>query len=116
MALINEHGFSEANTTARYLVAGYKMTPVSPLYTEARDALLAAIAADIDDYRLALNAFANRGMGWAQSPERFSTTLDGVVESYETQASAFSAEQITLDPEGVSSKRRWLLILVKPVR
>lgn len=105
VALINEHGFSEAQQRmARYLVAGYKMTPVSPLYTEARDALLAAIAAeDVDDYRLALNAFANRGMGLgAQSPERFSTTLDGVVESYETQASAFSAEQITLDPEGVS--------------
>ena len=75
VALINEHGFEEAqNRMANYLVAGYKLTPVAPLYTEARDAILAAAyAVDPEDYKLILGAFAKRGMGLgAKAPERFS--------------------------------------------
>ncbi|WP_105254382.1 rhombosortase-dependent M36 family metallopeptidase [Pseudoalteromonas sp. T1lg75] len=102
VALINHHGFAQAQQRmARYLVGGYKMTPVAPLYTEARDALLATIAAeDMTDYRLVLAAFAKRGLGLgAQSPERYSTNLTGVVESYETELAAFAVEEVKLDAD-----------------
>ncbi|MEO2279674.1 rhombosortase-dependent M36 family metallopeptidase [Pseudoalteromonas pernae] len=105
VALINEHGFTEAqDRMMRYLVGGYKMTPNAPLYTEARDALFAAIAAEsISDYRLVLGAFAKRGMGLgAVSPERYSDTLEGVVESFETELAAFAVQEVALDPEGSS--------------
>ncbi len=105
VALINEHGFSEAqDRMMRYLVGGYKMTPNAPLYTEARDALLAAIAAEsLSDYRLVLAAFAKRGMGLgAVSPERYSDTLEGVVESFETELAAFAVEDVVLNAEGGS--------------
>jgi large repetitive protein len=68
----------------RYLVAGYKLTPVAPNFTEARDALLAAIyAQDPADYQLCYQGFAKRGMGvGAVSPDRYSTTNVGVTESF----------------------------------
>ncbi len=102
VALINRHGFAQAQQRmARYLIGGYKMTPVAPLYTEARDALLATIAAeDMTDYRLALAAFARRGLGLgAQSPERYSVTLAGVVESFETELAAFAVQGVKLDAD-----------------
>ncbi|MFY8274724.1 rhombosortase-dependent M36 family metallopeptidase [Pseudoalteromonas sp. SSDWG2] len=105
VALINEHGFNTAqDKMMRYLVGGYKMTPNAPLYTEARDALLATIAAEsISDYRLVLEAFAKRGMGLgAQSPDRFSENLTGVVESFETQLASYDAKEVVLDARGVS--------------
>jgi large repetitive protein len=68
----------------RYLVAGYKLTPATPTFTEARDALLAAIyAQDTNDYQLCYLGFAKRGMGvGAVSPGRFSTDNIGVTESF----------------------------------
>jgi len=110
VALINDdrHTFAEAQSIMKdYLVAGYKMTPIAPTFTEARDAILAAAYAnDHDDYDLILAAFARRGMGLgAVSPTRFSTDHLGVVESEETDLSNFSVSAYGLDTnyEGATS-------------
>ena len=68
----------------RYLVAGYKMMPVDPTFTEARDAILAVIKTqDARDHDLCLHGFAKRGAGLgAVAPDRFSATNAGVVESF----------------------------------
>ncbi|WP_404343404.1 rhombosortase-dependent M36 family metallopeptidase [Pseudoalteromonas mariniglutinosa] len=100
VALINEHGFAEAqNRMADYLVAGYKLTPIAPLYTEARDAILAAAyAVEPTDYELILGAFAKRGMGLgAVSPSRYSEDLMGVVESDKVKLATFNVEDIRVD-------------------
>lgn len=100
VALINKHGFEKAQSRmANYLVAGYKMTPVSPLYTEARDGILAAAyASDREDYALILGAFAKRGMGLgAVSPARNSTDLQGVVESDKTQLATYEVKEFSLN-------------------
>ena len=87
-ALLNDSGrltFAEAQQRMReYLVAGYKMTPPAPTFTEARDAILAAAAAgDPADLAAFWTAFARRGAGTgAISPDRSSTSNSGVVESY----------------------------------
>lgn len=69
----------------RYLVASLSMTPSSPTYLEARDAVLAAAyATDAVDYQLFLQAFAKRGAGMnAVAPDRFSTDHTGVIESFD---------------------------------
>lgn len=110
VALINDerHTFAEAKSLMKdYLVAGYKMTPVSPTYTEARDAILAAAYAnDKADYDLILAAFARRGMGaGAVSPARDSKDHTGVVESYVTEHSEFAVTSHTLNAnyEGLTS-------------
>ncbi|HWT00633.1 MAG TPA: M36 family metallopeptidase [Pyrinomonadaceae bacterium] len=88
-ALLNDTGrltFSEAQQRMRdYLVASLKMTPASPTFTEARDAVLAAAYAnDPLDGDLFAQAFAKRGIGVnAVSPDRYSSNHAGVVESYE---------------------------------
>lgn len=68
----------------RYLVAGLKLTPAQPTFTEARDGLLAAAAAsDVADFQLFATAFARRGMGMrAVSPARSSNTHAGVIEDF----------------------------------
>jgi hypothetical protein len=68
----------------RYLVASYKLTPASPTFVEARDALLAAaMAADPVDFVLFGQAFARRGLGvGAVAPPRDSIDNVGVTESY----------------------------------
>ena len=99
-ALLNAHEFATAQSRmADYLVAGYKMTPVSPTYTEARDAILAAMYAnDPADYEIALAAFARRGLGFgAISPDRTSTDLTGVVESNATQLASFNASAVDVN-------------------
>ena len=108
VALINDerHTFAEAKSLMKdYLVAGYKMTPIAPTYTEARDAILAAAHAnDVEDYKLILAAFARRGMGLgAVSPERFDGTHSGVVESNRVELSTFvvSSHQVDENYEGV---------------
>ncbi|XQW84811.1 rhombosortase-dependent M36 family metallopeptidase [Thalassotalea piscium] len=108
VALINDdrYSFAEARSLMKdYLVAAYKMTPIAPTYTEARDALLAAAYAnDMEDYKLILNAFARRGMGLgAVAPARYDAKHSGVVESYETELSTFSvsAHQIDSNYEGL---------------
>jgi large repetitive protein len=70
-----------------YVVAGLAMAPSSPTYTEQRDAILAAAAAnDPADFAVLARAFARRGAGsGAVSPPRDSLDLRGVVESYEVK-------------------------------
>ena len=70
----------------RYLVAGLKLTPGDPTFTEARDGVLAAAAAeDLADFRLIAQAFARRGAGLtAVAPPRAGTTNSPVVEDFGT--------------------------------
>jgi hypothetical protein len=110
VALINDehHTFAEAQSLMKdYLVAGYKMTPIAPTFTEARDAILAAAYVnDPADYTLILAAFARRGMGLgAVSPARFSTDHLGVVESTDMEFSNFtvSAHAVDSNYEGLTS-------------
>jgi hypothetical protein len=110
VSLINDerHTFAEAQSLMKgYLVAGYKMTPVSPTYTEARDAILAAAYAnDTADYDLILAAFARRGMGaGAVSPARDSIDHIGLVESFVTEHSEFAITSHTVNAnyEGLTS-------------
>jgi hypothetical protein len=100
--LVNDdrHSFDEAkHRMLGYLVNGYKMTPVGPTYTEARDAILAAAyAKDPADYKLLLKAFADRGMGLgAVSPARDNGKHTGVVESNKTELSTFEVSSHSLD-------------------
>jgi MYXO-CTERM domain-containing protein len=69
------------------LVAGLKLMPPDATYTEARDAILAAVAArSADDFATYAAAFARRGAGsCAVSPPRGSTDFVGVVESYDVK-------------------------------
>ena len=101
VSLINTHGFTTAqDKMANYLIAGYKMTPIAPTFTEARDAILANIlATDSDDFTLALEAFAKRGLGLgAVSPDRFSQDNVGVIESFKTELTSYNANSFTLNP------------------
>ncbi|MBN1208153.1 MAG: myxosortase-dependent M36 family metallopeptidase [Myxococcaceae bacterium] len=84
-SLLNVYPFQEAQRRMKaYLVAGYKLTPNSPTILEARDALLAAVAAAAPaDYTRFAQAFAKRGAGFgAKGPDRESADNVGVVESY----------------------------------
>src|SRR5262249_46625588 len=72
-ALLNAHQFTDAqHRMQRYIVAGYKATPFSATFTEARDAILAvAAASDPADYQILGQAFARRGLGTgAVAPDR----------------------------------------------
>lgn len=86
--LLNDkrHSFEEAQKRFKsYVIAGLKMTPVDPTYTEARDGVLAAaLATDEEDFKVCGRGFAARGAGLgAVSPPRDSADHVGVVESYE---------------------------------
>jgi hypothetical protein len=77
--------FVEAQRRMRdYLVASYKLTPLSPTLVEARDALFAvAYASDPKDHAAFCEAFARRGAGiGAVAPARDSEDNAGVVESF----------------------------------
>jgi len=67
-----------------YVVGGYKLTPSAPTMVEARDAILATIAAnDIDDFEICAAGFAKRGLGiLAVDAPRDSTTNAGAVEDF----------------------------------
>src|SRR5690606_33775144 len=82
----------------RYLVAGYKATPNSPTFTEARDAILAAaLAEDESDFQLLWEAFARRGIGLnAVSPDRGSSDNSIVVEDF-TAGNAVALVRTGLD-------------------
>jgi large repetitive protein len=69
----------------QYYVASLAMTPSSPTYLEARDAVLAAAyATDSADYLLFWQAFAKRGAGMnAIAADRFSTNHVGTVENFD---------------------------------
>jgi hypothetical protein len=87
VALLSDTGrysFDQASKAMReYLVAGLKLTPVSPTMLEARDAILmAALAKEPKDFELLAKAFAKRGMGvGAVGPVKTSFDHAGVVES-----------------------------------
>lgn len=77
--------FEEARRRMQdYVVAGMKLAPTDPTFTEQRDAILsAALAADEQDALLLAQGFANRGAGsCAKSPDRESQDNSGVVESF----------------------------------
>ncbi|SHG64722.1 Fungalysin/Thermolysin Propeptide Motif [Hydrocarboniphaga daqingensis] len=100
-ALLNKPSLSFEQARGRmmdYLIAGLKMTPSSPTYTEARDGILAAaMAADMDDYARCAHGFAQRGMGKnAISPDRDSTDHVGVVEDF----TEFAAVPVDPPPSG----------------
>lgn len=81
----------------RYLVAGLKLTPMNPTFTEARDALLfAAFSSDKQDYDLFVDAFAKRGLGaGAVSPDRMDAAHKGTVESFQT------GPELSIDPNSL---------------
>lgn len=77
--------FDEARRRmADYVVAGMKLAPPEPTFTEQRDAILAAaFALDPKDMQLIAGGFAKRGAGsCARSPLRTSQDNTGVVESF----------------------------------
>jgi MYXO-CTERM domain-containing protein len=94
----------------RYLVAGYKGTPNSPTFTEARDAILAAaLAEDEADYQLIWQAFARRGAGLdAVSPNRASSTNSPVVEDFNA-GNALTFVRADLDDSVLSCDQDGLL-------
>jgi len=86
-ALLNDGRFDFETARRRmqdYVIAALKITPRTPTYLEARDALLAvARATDNDDAVLFGAAFARRGMGLhAVAPDRWSTDGSGVIEDF----------------------------------
>ena len=93
------YSFSEARRRMTdYVVAGMKLAPTDPTFTEQRDALLAAATAvDFDDMFTIATGFAKRGAGsCAVSPPRDSFDNAGVVESFEVGA-ALKILSVTLD-------------------
>ena len=79
------YSYAEAHRRmSDYVVAGMKLAPSDPTFTEQRDAILAsAAAADPADFDAMAKAFAKRGAGsCAVSPPRDSTDFEGVVESF----------------------------------
>lgn len=82
-----------------YLIAGYKLTPPAPLITEARDAILAAVAAqDITDFEVCAAGFAQRGLGIdAATPDRNGTTNAGTVEDFSTDGRVAFGDLVTDD-------------------
>ncbi|MFQ5701530.1 MAG: M36 family metallopeptidase, partial [Acidobacteriota bacterium] len=80
-----------------YLVAGYKLTPNSPTLLDARNAILAGIlASDPVDFDECWAGFARRGAGvGAVAPDPFSSTNQGVIESFLT-GGALETRQISL--------------------
>ncbi|APR80050.1 Chitinase [Minicystis rosea] len=92
--------FEEARRRmADYVVAGLKLAPREPTFTEQRDAILAAaLAADPADALLIAGGFAKRGAGsCAASPEKDTNDNSGVVESF-VVAPAPQITSITLVP------------------
>lgn len=73
------------NLMQEYLTTSLKLSPSSPTFTEARDALLLAAAANSDaDLEIFAAAFARRGAGnGAVSPDRGSSDFTGTQESFE---------------------------------
>jgi hypothetical protein len=67
-----------------YVIGGLKLTPIRPTFIQARDAIIASVAAlDAADLPAVKAGFAKRGMGdGAVAPPSNSTSLAGVVESF----------------------------------
>jgi hypothetical protein len=79
------HSFVEAKRRmADYVVAGMKLMPDNPTFTEQRDGILAAArASDINDAVILADGFAARGAGTcAVSPPNDSLSGAGVIEDF----------------------------------
>jgi large repetitive protein len=86
LQLFGGHTFDEAKRRmADYIVAGMKLAPANPTFTQQRDGILAAArAADLMDAMYLADGFARRGAGTcAVSPAATSTTHAGVVEDFD---------------------------------
>lgn len=84
--LIAKHEHAEAERRMlEYVIGGLKLTPSRPTFTQARDGIVAAVSAlDPGDLPEVWSGFAKRGMGSAAiSPPSSSTSLAGVVESFD---------------------------------
>jgi extracellular elastinolytic metalloproteinase len=81
----HQHAAAE-NRMLTYVIGGLKVTPMRPTFTQARDAMIVAVSAlEPDDLPDVWAGFAKRGMGVnAVSPPASSTSLAGVVESFDT--------------------------------
>jgi hypothetical protein len=79
----HQHAQAEKRMLA-YVIGGLKLTPIRPTFIQARDAIIAAVAAlDAADVPAVKAGFAKRGMGdGAVAPPSNSTSLAGVVESF----------------------------------
>lgn len=87
--LVAKHGHAEAERRMLlFVVGGLEITPNVPTYTQARDGIIAAATAMYPaDLPEVWAGFAKRGMGvYAVSPPSDSTSLAGVVESFESPA------------------------------
>ena len=83
--LVAKHGHTAGEKRMlAYVIGGLKLTPIRPTFTQARDAILAAVSAlDPSDTPDVKKGFAKRGMGsGAVSPPSNSSSLAGVVESF----------------------------------
>ena len=83
--LVAKHGHAAAEKRMlAYVIGGLKLTPIRPTFTQARDAILAAVSAlDGADLQPVRAGFAKRGMGKAAvSPPSNSSSLAGVVEGF----------------------------------
>ena len=91
-----------------YVVAGLMMTPANATYTEARDAILTAVAQiGPSDLRAVAQAFAGRGAGTcAVSPGRDSVDFTGLVEDFGLKGTlvagelSMSTDTTSCDPDG----------------
>jgi hypothetical protein len=84
--LVAAHGHAVAEPRMlKYVVGGLKLTPSNPTFLQARGAIISAASAlEPADVPLIWKGFAKRGMGKdAVGPAATSTTLTGVVESFD---------------------------------
>jgi hypothetical protein len=90
---------------ARYLVAGLLLSPIDATPTETRDAILAAAhAASPVDHAVLAAAFARRGLGsCAESPDRFSISFTGIVESAAVRGRVLAGGATLVEAESCDS-------------
>jgi hypothetical protein len=103
-AVLARHEYDDARRRmSDYVVAGLLLTPPDATFTEARDAILDAVAAvDGDDALAMAAAFAARGAGTcAVSPAPTSSNFAGVVESAAVVAK-LTTSAVSLSEDGVS--------------
>lgn len=84
--LVAAHGHAVAEPRMlKYVVGGLKLTPANPTFLQARDAVIAAAnTLEPADVPLIWKGFAKRGLGKdAVGPSATSTTLTGIVESFD---------------------------------
>ncbi|MEW5737618.1 MAG: M36 family metallopeptidase [Myxococcota bacterium] len=102
-ALLNSGRLSFDEARARmadYLVASVEATPSVPTFLEARDALLAVVAAasPTEDFPLVMQALARRGFGvLAQAPDNRSTTNTPLAEDFTATGGQYKLVSLSVD-------------------